>query len=101
MFAVIRKTVSSSLQKFAAASTRFKVAVVTSLIMASAAVVPAIAAATETEAEKKAGEKITEATSKVAASGETYILLVLTGLVGLIALVIILPKAIAFIKRFI
>jgi hypothetical protein len=101
MFAVIRKTVVSTFAKFAAASTSVKVAVVTSLTMASAAVVPAIAAATESEAEKKAGEKITETVTKVGLSGEDYILLVLAGLAGLIALVIILPKAISFIKRFI
>jgi len=101
MFSFIRSTVSKGFVRLKRSTVAFKVGVVTALTVASAAVLPAIASATETEAEKHAGEKITEATTKVATSGETYILLVLTGLVGLIALVIILPKAISFIKRFI
>ena len=79
--------------------TRFMIACVA--VVSSVMVMPAIAAATETEGEKKAGEKITEAAGHVSSAGENYILLVLTALVGLIALVIILPKAVGFIRRFI
>lgn len=53
--------------------------------------------ATESEATKKVGE----AAGKVSTEGEGMMLSVLTAVVGLIALVIIVPKAIGFIRKFI
>lgn len=59
--------------------------------------VPTLALATESEGAKA----VKEATTKVSEEGQTIIIAVLTGLVALIALAIILPKAIGFIRRFI
>jgi hypothetical protein len=61
------------------------------------AAAPSIAMATESEGEKEV-KKVTEG---VATEGVVIIIAVLGGLVTLIALSIVLPKAIGFIKRFI
>jgi hypothetical protein len=58
---------------------------------------PSSALAVETEGETK----VHEVASQVGSEGITIVLAVLGALVGLIALVIILPKAVKFIKRFI
>jgi hypothetical protein len=90
LFAVVRSTVVKMSFR-----TRLVLAAMTAVIVS--AMTPVLALATETEAEKKVGE----AAGKVGTSGEGLILIVLTSLVGLIALYIILPKAIGFIRRFI
>jgi hypothetical protein len=61
------------------------------------AALPASALAIESEGTKKIGE----VTTKVSGEGTEIILAVLGGLVALIALVIVLPKAVGFIRRFI
>lgn len=61
------------------------------------AAVPGVALATETATE----EKIKAVTSQVSTEGVSIVLAVLTGLVALIAAVIIIPKAIGFIRRFV
>ena len=61
------------------------------------AFVAAPALATESEGSKK----VKEVTTSVSSEGVEIILAVLGGLVALIALSIILPKAIGFIRRFI
>lgn len=61
------------------------------------AFVAAPALATETEGAKK----VKEVTTTVSTEGVEIILAVLGGLVALIALAIILPKAVGFIRRFI
>jgi hypothetical protein len=61
------------------------------------AAVPMAALAVESEGEKEV-KKVTE---QVSSEGIVIILAVLAGLVGLIAMAIILPKAVGFIKRFI
>lgn len=60
-------------------------------------VVSAPALATPSEG----AEKVKEVTTKVSAEGVEIILAVLGGLIALIALTIVLPKAIGFIRRFI
>jgi hypothetical protein len=66
-------------------------AVVVSVAVAS----PALATPSE------GAEKVKEVTTKVSSEGIEIILAVLGGLVALIALTIVLPKAIGFIRRFI
>lgn len=61
------------------------------------AALPGGALAVESEGTKKIGE----VTTKVSSEGTEIILAVLGGLVALIALVIVLPKAVGFIRRFI
>jgi hypothetical protein len=63
----------------------------------AALVVPAVSLATESEAEKK----VKEVTTQVSSEGVNIIIAVLAGLVALIALSIVLPKAIGFIRRFV
>ncbi len=58
---------------------------------------PALASATPTETETK----LEELSSKISTEGVKLILIVLTALVALIAAVIIIPKAIGFIRRFV
>lgn len=58
---------------------------------------PALASATESEAATKVKGVATE----VSTEGTTIILAVLGALAALIALVIVLPKAIGFIRRFV
>lgn len=60
--------------------------------------VPTFALATS---ESEGAKAVKEAATKVSEEGQTIIIAVLTGLVALIALAIILPKAIGFIRRFI
>lgn len=61
------------------------------------AVFPAAALATESATE----EKLKAVTTQVSSEGVSIILAVLTGLVALIAAIIIIPKAIGFIRRFV
>jgi hypothetical protein len=56
---------------------------------------PAVAGATETK------EKVGEVASKVGSEGIEIVLAILTALVGLLVAIIIIPKAIGLIKRFI
>lgn len=68
------------------------------VVLAVAALVPAGSAlAVESEGAKK----VKEVTTLVSIEGVEIILSVLGGLVALIALTIVLPKAIGFIRRFI
>jgi hypothetical protein len=67
----------------------------TVLVVSAFVVAPALA--TESEGSKK----VKEVTTSVSTEGVEIILAVLGGLVALIALSIILPKAIGFIRRFI
>jgi ABC-type multidrug transport system fused ATPase/permease subunit len=61
-----------------------------------------LVAAPGASATESAGAKaVKEATTTVSSEGVEIIVAVLTGLVALIALAIILPKAIGFIRRFI
>lgn len=67
-------------------------------VLALAVFVPAASAlAVESEGAKK----VKEVTTSVSSEGTEIILAVLGGLVALIALTIVLPKAIGFIRRFI
>jgi hypothetical protein len=63
----------------------------------AALVAPVAAFAVESEAEKK----VKEVTVQVSSEGVNIIIAVLAGLVALIALSIVLPKAIGFIRRFV
>jgi len=56
---------------------------------------PALAGATETET------KVKEVAEKVGTEGVSIVLLILTALVGLLVAIIIIPKAIALIRRFV
>ena len=56
---------------------------------------PALASASETE------EKLKSLSESISTEGVKLILIVLTALVALIAAVIIIPKAIGFIRRFV
>jgi hypothetical protein len=67
------------------------------MVLCISAFVAAPALATESEGSKK----VKEVTTNVSTEGVEIILAVLGGLVALIALSIILPKAIGFIRRFI
>jgi energy-converting hydrogenase Eha subunit E len=58
---------------------------------------PAVASATESASETK----IKEVATQVGTEGVSIVLLILGALVGLIALVIIVPKGVKMIKRFI
>lgn len=67
-----------------------------------ASVVTSVVVAAPALAEESAGAKsVKEVTTKVSSEGSEIILAVLAGLVTLIALVIVLPKAVGFIRRFI
>lgn len=61
------------------------------------AVTPVAALATESETEKK----LHEVTTQVGSEGVSIVLAILGGLVALIAAIIIIPKGIGMIKRFI
>lgn len=66
-------------------------------VFVTAVALPAGALAVESEGAKK----IKEVTTSVSGEGTEIILAVLGGLVALIALTIVLPKAVGFIRRFI
>jgi hypothetical protein len=66
-----------------------------------ALVVSAFVAAPALATESEGSKKVKEVTTTVSTEGVEIILAVLGGLVALIALAIILPKAIGFIRRFI
>lgn len=68
---------------------------VTMLVISAFVVSPALAV------ESEGAKKVKEVTTSVSTEGVEIILAVLGGLVALIALSIILPKAIGFIRRFI
>jgi hypothetical protein len=72
-------------------------AVVALCVSAVVVALPSAALAVESEGETK----IKAVATQVGTEGTTILLLVLGALAGLIALVIILPKAVHFIKRFI
>ncbi len=78
-------------------SIRARVSVGVLALVAALSVMAVPALAVESEGSKKVGE----VTTKVSSEGTEIILAVLGGLVALIALTIVLPKAIGFIKRFI
>lgn len=67
----------------------------TVLVVSAFVVAPALAV------ESEGSKKVKEVTTNVSTEGVEIILAVLGGLVALIALSIILPKAIGFIRRFI
>jgi hypothetical protein len=81
------------------AYTQFSVRVVgmCALVFSALLVGPAGALATESAGETK----VKEVATQVSSEGVSIILAILGALVTLIALVIILPKAVKFIKRFI
>jgi hypothetical protein len=66
-----------------------------------ALVISAFVAAPALATESEGSKKVKEVTTTVSSEGVEIILAVLGGLVALIALAIILPKAIGFIRRFI
>lgn len=72
----------------------FVAASLAALVMAS---VPMAALAVESETEKKIGT----VTTQVSSEGVAIVIAVLGGLAALIAAIIIIPKAIGMIKRFI
>lgn len=74
-----------------------KLGVAFSVGMGSLAALAPLASATPSETESK----LETLSSSVASEGVKLILIVLTALVTLIAAVIIIPKAIGFIRRFI
>ena len=75
--------------------TRAAYVTVCAVVMSAFVVAPALA-------EESAGaKKVKEVTTTVSTEGVEIILAVLGGLVALIALAIILPKAVGFIRRFI
>lgn len=61
------------------------------------ALVPGVAFATETEGEKG----VKEVATQISGEGTTIILAVLAALIGLIAISIILPKAVKWVKKFV
>jgi hypothetical protein len=73
------------------------VALCSVLALALMALVPGAALATESPT----AEKVKEVATKVSSEGVEIILIVLTALVTLIVAVIIIPKAIGFIRRFV
>lgn len=85
------------IQGFAGAKQKVTFLVALCIAVAMTAVMPVLALATETETESK----IKAVTTQVATEGVSIILAVLTGLVALIAAVIIIPKAVGFIRRFV
>lgn len=79
-------------------SVRTRLSILTvSAIAVALSVVPATAGAIESEGAKK----VKEVTTTVSSEGTEIIIAVLGGLVALIALAIVLPKAVGFIRRFI
>jgi len=82
----------------AVTKTRFAVGAATAFVAAAVMVAsPMAALATESETEKK----LHEVTTQVGSEGVAIVLAILGGLVALIAAIIIIPKGIAMIKRFI
>jgi hypothetical protein len=77
--------------------TKFRAAMLTACVFVLCLVAVSPALAVESEGAKK----VKEVTTSVSAEGIEIILAVLGGLVALIALTIVLPKAIGFIRRFI
>ena len=87
-----------SFPKRAVTKTRLVVASVATVVAAAlVAVLPVAALATESETEKK----LHEVTTQVGTEGVAIVLAILGGLVALIAAIIIIPKGIGMIKRFI
>lgn len=78
-------------------SARARISVAVLSLFVAAVATTGSALAIESEGTKKIGE----VTTKVSSEGTEIILAVLGGLVALIALVIVLPKAVGFIRRFI
>ena len=77
-------------------SVRNRVLVAVAFCTASVLVyLPAVAGATETKT------KVTEVATKVGDEGVEIVLAILAALVGLLVAIIIIPKAIGLIKRFI
>lgn len=62
---------------------------------ATMAFVPAISGATETET------KVGEVATQVGSEGVAIVLAILTALIGLLVAIIIIPKAVALIRRFV
>jgi len=89
----MQKIVVSTYQKMNKKYLAFCTAVMAVIL----AVLPMAALATETETEKG----VKEITTSVSTEGVAIILAVLTGLVALIVAVIVIPKAIGFIRRFV
>lgn len=87
-----------SLPKRVLTSTRMAVGAATAFVAAAILVASPVAAlAVESETEKK----LTTVTSQVSTEGVAIVLAILGGLVALIAAIIIIPKGISMIKRFI
>ena len=87
-----------SFPKRAVTKTRLVVASVATVVAAAlVAVLPVAALATESETETK----LHEVTTQVGSEGVAIVLAILGGLVALIAAIIIIPKGIGMIKRFI
>jgi hypothetical protein len=93
---MFKSLISLPTRVFASVNKRV-LAVSTFVFGALLAAVPASALATETETEKG----VHEVATNVSTEGVTIVLAVLTALVGLIVAIIIIPKAIGLVKRFI
>lgn len=76
---------------------RMRAAYIVLVVGLASLIVPGTALATESAGAKA----VKEVTTSVSTEGVEIIVAVLTGLVALIALAIVLPKAIGFIRRFI
>lgn len=90
----IMSSIKTALRRLAGVPASVRIMV---LAACTAVVVAVPALATETEGAKK----VKEVTTSVSSEGVEIILAVLGGLVALIALSIILPKAVGFIRRFV
>ena len=79
-------------------NTRYRVAMFSAAVAAAVmAAAPMSALAVETETEKG----VKEVATQVSSEGVTIVLAILTALVALIVAIIVIPKAVALIKRFI
>jgi hypothetical protein len=96
-FVAFSLLVVSTPRKYVNSFHRKTLAVSAFLAAATLAAMPAASLATETPTE----EKLKTVTTQVSGEGVSIVIAVLAGLAALIAAIIIIPKAIGLIKRFI